>query len=36
MTPGLGIAFVGLSEQDRQRIDAFCAQRAPVYVDVEE
>ena len=36
LTPGLGIAFMGLSEQDRQRIDAFCTQRGPLYVDVEE
>jgi uncharacterized protein (TIGR02266 family) len=36
VSPGLGIAFVGLSEEDRQRINLFCAQRAPLYVDVEE
>ena len=36
VTPGLGITFIGLSDEDRQRIDAFCACRAPVYVDVEE
>jgi uncharacterized protein (TIGR02266 family) len=35
-TPGLGIAFMGLSEQDRQRIGAFCARRRPLCVDVEE
>jgi len=36
MSPGLGIAFTGISEQDLRRIDAFCAQRAPLYFDVEE
>ena len=36
VTPGLGIAFIGLSEQDWQRIGAFCAQRRPLYMDVEE
>jgi len=36
VTPGVGIAFVGLSERDEKRIGAFCAQRAPLYVDVEE
>jgi len=34
--PGLGIAFTGLSEEDRRRIEVFCAQRAPLYFDVEE
>jgi uncharacterized protein (TIGR02266 family) len=36
VTPGVGIAFVGLSKRDEERIGAFCAQRAPLYVDVEE
>jgi uncharacterized protein (TIGR02266 family) len=36
IAPGLGIAFTGLSEEDRRRIDSFCAQRAPLYFDVEE
>jgi uncharacterized protein (TIGR02266 family) len=36
VTPGLGVAFTGLSDEDRQRISAFCAQRAPLCVDVEE
>lgn len=35
-SPGLGVAFTGVSEQDRGRIAAFCAQRAPLYFDVEE
>jgi uncharacterized protein (TIGR02266 family) len=34
--PGLGIAFTSLSEEDRQRIEVFCGQRAPLYFDVEE
>ena len=33
-TPGLGIAFESLSAADRARIEAFCAVRAPLYVDV--
>lgn len=36
VSPGLGVAFTGISEEDRRRIDAFCAQRAPLYFDVEE
>jgi uncharacterized protein (TIGR02266 family) len=36
VSPGLGIAFVGLSEEDRKRVDQFCAKRAPLYVDIEE
>lgn len=35
-SPGLGIAFTGLSEAERCRIDSFCADRAPLYFDVEE
>lgn len=34
--PGLGIAFTSLSEEDRRRIEVFCAQRTPLYFDVEE
>jgi uncharacterized protein (TIGR02266 family) len=34
--PGLGIAFTNMSEEDRRRIEVFCAQRAPLYFDVEE
>jgi uncharacterized protein (TIGR02266 family) len=36
VTPGLGIAFARMSEEDRRRIDAFCAERPPLYFDVEE
>jgi uncharacterized protein (TIGR02266 family) len=36
VNPGLGIAFTSISEEDRRRIDAFCAQRTPLYFDVEE
>lgn len=36
VTPGVGIAFIGLSDEARRRIDDFCAQRAPLYVDIEE
>lgn len=35
-SPGLGLAFTGISEQDRHRIELFCAHRAPLYFDVEE
>jgi uncharacterized protein (TIGR02266 family) len=35
-SPGLGLAFTGISEQDRRRIELFCADRAPLYFDVEE
>jgi len=34
--PGLGIAFTGVSEEDRHRIELFCGHRAPLYFDVEE
>jgi uncharacterized protein (TIGR02266 family) len=34
--PGLGIAFDSLSAHDRARIEAFCAERAPLYYDVGE
>ena len=34
--PGLGIAFDSLSPQDRARVEAFCAGRAPLYYDVGE
>jgi len=34
--PGLGIAFECLSPGDRARIEAFCAERAPLYCDVGE
>jgi uncharacterized protein (TIGR02266 family) len=34
--PGIGVMFDALSDQDRQRIEAFCARRAPDYYDVEE
>jgi hypothetical protein len=34
--PGLGIALVGLSHEDSQRIAAFCRQRAPLSIDVAE
>jgi uncharacterized protein (TIGR02266 family) len=34
--PGLGIAFTNMPEEDRRRIEVFCAQRAPLYFDVEE
>lgn len=34
--PGLGIAFTGISQEDRRRISAFCADRAALYFDVEE
>ncbi len=34
--PGLGIAFDSLSADDRARIEAFCAERAPLYHDVGE
>jgi hypothetical protein len=34
--PGIGVMFEALSDHDRQRIEAFCAQRAPDYYDVEE
>lgn len=36
VTPGLGIVFIAPSEEDRRRIGEFCAQRAPLYVDVAE
>lgn len=36
VVPGIGVAFTSISEDDRQRIAAFCAQRAPLYFDVEE
>lgn len=36
VSPGLGIAFTSISEEDQRRIDTFCAQRAPLYFDVEE
>lgn len=35
-SPGLGVAFTGIPEQDRRRIEVFCAQRSPLYFDVEE
>ena|SRR5258708_28739151 len=31
--PGLGIAFEPLSDEKRQRIHAFCAERAPWYYE---
>jgi uncharacterized protein (TIGR02266 family) len=34
--PGIGVMFDGLSDEDRGRIEAFCAQRSPDYYDVEE
>jgi uncharacterized protein (TIGR02266 family) len=34
--PGIGIMFDALSERDRQRIEAFCAERAPDYYEVED
>jgi uncharacterized protein (TIGR02266 family) len=34
--PGIGIKFDALSEQDGRRIEAFCAERAPDYFDVDE
>ncbi len=34
--PGLGIAFEYLNPIDRARIEAFCAERAPLYCDVGE
>jgi uncharacterized protein (TIGR02266 family) len=34
--PGIGVMFEGLGEGDRQRIEVFCAERAPYYFDVEE
>jgi Tfp pilus assembly protein PilZ len=33
--PGVGIAFEKLGEDDRQVIQRFCEQRAPLYYDVE-
>lgn len=33
--PGLGVSFDGLSDQDRLLIETFCAERAPLYHDVE-
>ncbi|MFO0675253.1 MAG: TIGR02266 family protein [Polyangiaceae bacterium] len=33
--PGLGIAFVDLTDDVRERIEAFCRQRAPTYYDIE-
>jgi uncharacterized protein (TIGR02266 family) len=36
VTPGLGIAFTRITDADQQRIRAFCAERAPLYFDVEE
>lgn len=36
VSPGLGIAFTGLTDDAQRRIDAFCAERAPLYFDVEE
>lgn len=35
-SPGLGIAFTSISEADQKRISTFCAERAPLYFDVEE
>jgi uncharacterized protein (TIGR02266 family) len=34
--PGIGVMFEGLDDGDRQRIEGFCAGRAPYYFDVEE
>ena len=34
--PGIGIEFDALSERDGRRIEAFCAERAPDYFNVEE
>ncbi len=34
-TPGIGVMFEALSEEDRRRIEAFCARRAPDYYEVE-
>jgi uncharacterized protein (TIGR02266 family) len=35
VVPGLGVAFEGLSNEHLARIEEFCAQRAPLYVDDE-
>jgi uncharacterized protein (TIGR02266 family) len=35
VVPGLGVAFEGLSPEQLVRIEEFCAQRAPLYVDDE-
>jgi uncharacterized protein (TIGR02266 family) len=31
--PGLGISFESLSDEDKAHIEAFCAERAPLYHD---
>jgi uncharacterized protein (TIGR02266 family) len=35
VVPGLGVAFEGPSDEQLARIEEFCAQRAPLYVDDE-
>ena len=35
VVPGLGVVFEGLSDEQLARIEEFCAQRAPLYVDDE-
>ncbi len=35
VAPGLGVEFDELSAADRQRVETFCTQRAPLYVDVD-
>lgn len=33
--PGIGVAFEQLAEEDRKRIAKFCAEREPLYFDVD-
>ncbi len=35
MTPGMGVKFIGLSEQDRRDIEAFVAERETLFYDDE-
>jgi uncharacterized protein (TIGR02266 family) len=35
VAPGIGVMFEGLSDDDRVRIEAFCARRSPDRYDVE-
>lgn len=36
VSPGMGVQFETLSSQDREKIEGFCQERAPLYYDVDE